>query len=332
MSAKELLLSKRAATVSLALGVILLAVKFWAFNLTHSQAIFSDAMESIVNVVASGLAVFVVNFASQPADRDHPYGHGKIEYFSAAFEGGLITFAAMLIFFEAVRSLIFKHQVEALGLGVYLTLATGTANMLLGLYLIWVGKKTGSLAIRANGQHLISDFWTSVAVVSGLILVKVTGLTWIDSAVALIGAAALGAMGVKLVRQSVGGLLDAEDRESLQHLVEIIGKHRPEGIIQVHHCRVIRAGRFHHIDAHVVVPEYWDVAEAHNRTEAFEAELIAQYPNEGELHLHVDPCRRAYCEECDITGCAIRMKNFVARRELTVDELTHPEEPVRSLN
>ncbi|MES2962964.1 MAG: cation diffusion facilitator family transporter [Bdellovibrionota bacterium] len=316
-----------ASYVSIVVGVVLLVMKFWAFRITQSQAVFSDAMESIVNVVAAGLAVLVVWIARKPADRDHPYGHGKIEFFSAAFEGGLIAFASILICAEAVQALLRGHSLRAPLVGLVVTIGAGLANAMLGLFLVRVGKRHKSISLEASGKHVLTDFWTSVGVAAGLILVPMTGLQWIDPVVALLMGLLLVRTGFGLVRRSVGGLLDEEDREILGHLLKIIGRERPSGIIQVHHVRVIRSGHFHHIDAHAVVPEFWDVSEAHEKTEQFEYRLIADYPYPGELHLHVDPCRRAYCRNCDVADCPIRQHAFEHVRQLSIEELTNPEEP-----
>ncbi|MES2856106.1 MAG: cation diffusion facilitator family transporter [Bdellovibrionota bacterium] len=320
-------LLSRASYISLVVSVLLLLAKFYAFNLTRSQAIFSDAMESVVNVVAAGLAIFVIWYARKPADQDHPYGHGKVEFFSAAFEGGLVAFASLLICFEAVRALYESRPINELGFGVLITLVTGGANAVLGLFLIRAGKKRQSAALEASGLHVLTDFWTSAGVALGLGLVVLTGKQWLDPVVALVMGLFLAKTGFGLVQKSVGSLLDAEDKELLEKLLNIIGTHRPTGIIQVHHARIMRSGHFHHIDAHAVVPEYWDVAEAHEKTEDFESELIRRYPYPGELHLHVDPCRRAYCRNCDVTNCPIRKHPFEHLRQLSIEELTNPEEP-----
>ena len=247
--------------------------------------------------------------------------------FSAAFEGGLIAFAAALICVEAVHAFTHGVAVNKIGVGIGVVFATGLGNLFLGLYLLYVGQKSHSITLMASGQHVISDFWTTLGVTSGLILVRVTGYAWIDPLSALLVGLVLAWTGLGLVRRSIGGLLDEEDREILGKLVKVLTKEQSQGIIQVHHTRVIRSGRYHHIDAHVVVPEFWDVSKAHHETEAYEGRVIKEYPYDGELHFHVDPCRRAYCGVCDVAACPIRHQAFIERRSLSVEEMTNPEEP-----
>ncbi len=318
---------KLASLVSLIVSVGLLAAKFWAFNNTGSQAIFSDAMESIVNVVAAILVIFVVAYASQPADRDHPYGHGKIEHLSAAFEGGLISFAALMIIIDAIQSLITGHQLNNLNSGLMVVAGAGFVNLALGYFLITVGKRKNSKALDASGRHVISDFWTSLGVVVGLFLVKWTGLVWLDSVAAIIVSLFLAKTGVALVRESMAGLLDEESEDALQGVVEVISQNLSTSVIQVHHLKMIRSGQFHHIDAHLVVPEYWDVKAVHTNIESFENSIIKSYKYNLELHFHLDPCRRAYCRYCNVPECPIRKESFEKRLPIDVGQLTDPEEP-----
>ncbi len=324
-------LLKRASYISLGVSLFLLAIKLWGYRLTHSQAVLSDALESIVNVVAAGLAIFVVWYARKPADKDHPYGHGKAEFFSAAFEGGLITFASILITVEAIRALLQNHEVAQANIGVAITLGTGIGNLFLGAYLLRMGRKANSATIEASGHHVLSDFWSSAGIAIGLALVAVTHIQWLDPVIALLMGGYLAITGFSLVSKSLGALLDGEDQEILKNLASLVGRERPSGIIQLHHVRVMRSGSYHHIDAHAVVPEYWDVAEAHDKTDAFETLLMRDYPHPGELHLHVDPCRRAYCRNCDVLECPIRKHPFDHLRQLSIDELTNPEEPKQFL-
>ena len=310
----------RAGWISLVLGVVLLGVKYAAYLLTGSTAILSDALESIVNVVAAVFAIAVLIVARWPADRSHPYGHGKVEYFSAAFEGGLIAFAALLIIYQGVSTLLVGVEIRSLNTGLLITLAAGGVNALLGLFLIRTGKKHHSLTLVADGKHVLSDFITSAGVAVGLGLVLITGRPWIDPVVAIVVGANLAWTGASLLREAAAGLLDAEDRGLLERLVGAINANLVPGIIRVHHLRAIRFGRFTHVDAHLVVPEFWTVEEAHDLGDAFEQRVFDTLPFEGEIVFHVDPCHRLFCTACNVEDCPIRLAPFAAKPPITLDE------------
>jgi cation diffusion facilitator family transporter len=318
----------RAALISFGAGTVILGVKFWAYHLTLSTAVLSDALESIVNVVAAVFAVGGVVFAGKPADRSHPYGHGKIEFFSAAFEGGLIAFAAVLVMIQAVRGFVGGGELKELNRGLMLVVGAGTLNGVLGWFLVSTGKKFHSLTLVADGKHVLSDFWTSAGVVVGLLLVRLTGVRWIDPVVAGILGLNLAWTGWKLVRQAAGGLLDEEDAEMVRRLVSAADAGSGSGIIWVHNLRAIRAGRFVHVDAHIVVPMFWDVSRAHDATDDFEQRVIQVCGLKGEIVIHTDPCRQLYCAQCDLPECPVRREPFRARPALTVEEAVHPDPPL----
>jgi cation diffusion facilitator family transporter len=324
-SQTDLRLRLTAGAVSLVVGSGLLVAKYTAYALTGSTAILSDAMESIVNVVAAVFALGGLLFAGRPADRSHPYGHGKIEFFSAAFEGGLIAFAAVMIVYQAGVSLLHGVEVRQLDLGLTITGAAGVANLALGGFLVRTGRRASSLTLVADGQHVLSDFWTSLGVVVGLLLVRMTGVLWLDPLVAAIVGINLAWTGLRLVRHAAGGLLDEEDTALLQKLLVALNASLVPGIIRVHNLRAIRAGRFSHIDAHLVVPEFWSVESAHDAADAFERQVIKACGIEGEIVFHTDPCRRLYCARCDIPACPIRVEPFQSRPALTVEEIVQPD-------
>lgn len=315
------------ATLSVLVSSLLMSLKFWGFHITRSQAVFSDAMESIVNVIASILAFFVVYIAAQPADEDHPYGHGKLEYFSAAFEGGLITFAAVIIFFEAAQQIWTVATPKNLDQGILVVFGAGVINLLLGLFLLMTSSRMQSSALKASAHHVLSDFWTSAGVIVGLFLAKVTGLWWLDSLTAIFIGLFLGWTGIKLVRSAGGALMEEKDKVLLEHLVDLFNQYRTPDIIQIHHVRIIRSGRFHHIDAHVVCPEFWDIAIAHQRTNDFEFKIIDGYQYGGEIAFHVDPCRRVYCRQCAVEKCPIRRHPLESQNQFSLVELMNPNEP-----
>ena len=320
----------RAGVLSLVVGVALLGAKFFAYGITGSTAILSDALESVVNVVAAIFALGGLIFAGRPADRSHPYGHGKIEFFSAAFEGGLIAFAAVLIVYQAVQGFIRAPEIRQVDVGLGITLGVGLANAALGLYLVGTGRKAHSLTLVADGQHVLSDFWTSLGVVIGLGLVKLTGQMWFDPLVAALVGLNLAWTGVRLVRRAAGGLLDEEDTELLGRFLKVIDASAREGIVRIHHLRAIRVGRFNHVDAHLVVPEFWSVERAHELAETFEWIVIEKLGLEGEIVFHTDPCRREYCAVCDLPDCPIRIAPFVARAPLSIEEAVRPDTQVRA--
>ena len=315
------------AWITLAIGLILMGVKFLAYSFSQSKGILSDALESIVNVLTGIVGIWVAHISALPPDDNHPYGHGKIEYFSAAFEGGLIFFAAVIIAGDAVRSFFSGHELRDLNVGLILICSAGIANGCLGWALKKVGERTHSLALVGSGEHILSDFWTTVGVVIGLLCVKLTGFVWLDLVAAIAVAVHLGWVGSRLIWKSVQGLMDTGDEKILERLCSLMERHRAEGIIRVHHTRVIQVGAYHHVDAHVVVPEYWSVSEAHDVTDHFEHAVFQDSPTPGEIVFHVDPCRRAYCQQCDVRACPVREGEFRTRTPFTLSEIIRREEP-----
>lgn len=311
----------KAALLSLFFAVLILVIKFAAYFRTHSTAVLSDAVESIVNVVAASLALVMMRQATAPADREHPYGHGKLEYFSAAFEGSLIFFAALVIFVESYKVLIAGSQVRDLDLGMIMMVIAGVLNLGIGSYVLRIGQRYHSDALRASGKHILSDVITTIGALVGLLLVKFTNLVWIDPVVAMIVAVQLCYSGFKVMRENFGALMDEQEPETLKLLAQAIVQTREAGVIDIHHLRVMRNGRFHHVDAHVVFPEFWDVKLAHEKAREFEQAIVQAYPFDGEIAFHIDPCERKFCKNCDCPNCPIRREPFSHLKELTVEEI-----------
>jgi cation diffusion facilitator family transporter len=237
----------------------------------------------------------------------------------------MIVFAALLILYEAVSALIGGSDLQQLDLGIWITAAAGLANGALGVYLVKVGRRHDSLTLVADGKHVVADFWTSVGVVVGLVLVEWTGLRWLDPLAAIVVACWLLRTGVGLVRTAAGGLLDEEDSDLVRRLVGLLEPHLTQGVIRVHQLRAIRAGRFHHVSAHLVVPEFWTVERAHDLAESLAARVVRELGNEGELTFHTDPCQRTYCRMCDVEACSVRVQPYAGRPPLTPDEAVRPD-------
>ena len=314
----------RVVLLSIGAGVFILGVKFYAYAVSHSAALLSDAIESVVNVLAAVFALGAVIFADKPADREHPYGHGKIEHFSAVFEGGLISLAAVIIAWEAVDTLWHGAKLEHIGLGLGLNFFAGLLNGLLGFFLVRMGRHQRSKAIEADGHHVLSDFWTTLGIAAGLILVWITGLRWLDPLMALAVSGLLAYTGFKLVRSSSQALLDMEDPELLASLIAIINRTRPVDIIAIHELRTMRSGRYTHVDIHMVLPEFYPIVKAHDLAENFGRSIIQEASLEGELHTHVDPCQRSWCRRCGVDPCPVRQEAPAEDSSITLDAATSP--------
>jgi len=312
-----------AILTSLLVAIGLMAVKFYTYRLTHSAAVLSDALESIINVVAAAFAVVSVWMAAQPPDADHPYGHGKIEYFSAGFEGALIIFAAIGIFKTGISQLAKPHPLPNLQMGLVILLAASVVNLLLGVMLVRVGKRTNSLTLIADGRHVLTDVYTSAGIVVGLVLVYWTGWLWMDGALAcLVGLHILFA-GLKLVRQSFSGLMDASDPNLLDEISRLLEHHRKPVWIDIHQLRAWRSGNFVHIDLHLVLPRDLFLENAHSEAKIVERMLVDHFEGNAGVLVHMDPCDDPECVVCTQYRCNLRSRESEApivwdRERLTV--------------
>ena len=312
----------RIAILSIVAGICVLGLKYLAFVLSNSVALKSDAIESIVNVVAAVFALGAVIFAGKPADKEHPYGHGKIEHFSAVFEGGLISLAAVFILLEAAKGLIHGVELKDLGRGLAVNLLAGALNGLLGWFLLTQGRKMRSKALEADGHHILSDFWTTIGIAVGLLAVKFTGIKLLDPVMAMVVGLLLARTGFRLVKESSQALLDMEDPETLGKVLEAMNRVRTGDIIALHELRTFRSGRYTHVDVHIVVPEYYPVRLAHDLCEEFGKKALEDRGIEGEMHTHVDPCGRLYCDRCPVESCAIRLAPKTISNIFTLEEAT----------
>jgi cation diffusion facilitator family transporter len=296
----------RAATVSLTVGASLFLVKALAWWWTGSAALGADALESTVNVLAAGFALFAVRFGAEAPDEAHPYGHGKVEQLSAAFEGGLVGLAALGILANGAQALLAGATPTDLGSGLALSTLAAGVNSVLGAWLLAQGRRHGSAALRADGHHVLSDVWTSVGVVLGLGLAAATGWWWLDPALALAFGALLAVQGARLTREAASALIDEQDPDLVQSVYLAFSKVNLPGVSHLHRARLLQAGRWAHVDAHVVVPRFWSVAQAHAAAAQVEAALLAELGRPGEVALHLDPCQPEHCPGCALQGCPSR--------------------------
>ena len=317
-----------AGRLSLAVGALVFAAKVAAWIVTGSVAVFSDAMESIVNVVAALLLVWSLRMAAQPADRDHPYGHGKAEFLSVGIEGALIIVAAVLIGVQALRDLVVGGAPQRLDTGIAIVAGASLLNAGLGLHLLRTGRRTRSLALVADGRHILTDVWTSAGVLVGLIAVELTGRLWLDPLVALAVAANIVRVGWQLVSRAVGGLLDEADEALLAKLAAALEASRRPEWIDVHGLRAWRSGAEAHVDLHLVVPRYFDAERLHHVQEAVEAQLQQAAAMPAEAVVHFDPCRAHECPRCAMPACPVRAAPLEARRVIDAAYATRADADV----
>ena len=303
----------RLQAIVLLAGLVLMGIKFVAWRATQSNAILSDALESIVNVVAGAFALYALVLAAKPRDRDHPYGHGKVEFISAGIEGGLVGIAGIAIVIGAVLALIKGHTVRELDVGIVLTAVAGGLNLLMGLVLKRRGRKARSITMEASGTHLLSDAWSTLAMLVSLALVRITGLQWLDSLFALGFGCFILVQGILVLRRAVAGIMDETDRDAAGALVSLIEAHRRPQWVDLHNFRVIQFGRTLHIDCHVTLPWYYTLERAHEEIAAIERLVNEQGACDVELFIHMDPCIPASCTICALEGCPQR-KAAQARR------------------
>ena len=299
-------------------GLVLMLVKFAAWRITGSNIALSDALESIVNVAAGGFAMYSLFLAAKPRDREHPYGHGKVEFISALLEGSMVGLAGLLIIYRAVEAWFTGVEVEELGSGIALIAFAGLTNGVLGMILRTRGKRTHSLTMEAGGTHLLSDAWTSAAAVTGLVAIHFTGIHALDSIFAIGIALFILWQGVQLVRRSIGGIMDETDMTVAAELVRIIDEQRHPAWIDLHNFRLIKFGSTLHIDCHVTLPWYYTLERAHEEITELDELVNRGSGREVECFIHMDPCVPTSCPVCKIQNCPVRQAPFIKQVKWTL--------------
>ncbi len=311
MTDETVLENRRVQRIAVYAGLVLLIIKFLAFFITNSNAILSDALESIVNVGAGAFGLFALRFSSRPRDYDHPYGHGKIEFLSAGFEGGLILLAGLGIVGKSIYNFFEPQELSQLDIGILLAGGAGLINYILGFVLERKGKQNKSIVLVAGGKHLKSDAYTSLGLILGLAIVFWTGYVWLDNLVAIVFGAIIIYTGYKVLRQAFAGIMDEQDPELIQDLVVNLNKKRQPDWIDLHNFRIIKYGAKLHIDCHLTIPWYYTVAEAHDTVEDFENTVFDLEKNTLELFVHTDPCTPFSCNICQIKDCKVRQEPYI---------------------
>ena len=300
-------------------AVLLFLIKIIAFFLTRSVAILTDALESTVNVIAGFVGLYSLYIASKPKDTDHPYGHGKAEFLSAAVEGTMIIVAGFIIIYEAIDNFIDPHNLQKLDWGILLVSITAAINYIVGFISLRNGKKNNSLALIASGKHLQSDAYSTLGLVVGLAIIYFTGKVWLDSAVAILFAFIIIYTGYKILRSSIAGIMDEADSDLLKKLISLLNSNRRENWVDLHNLRVIKYGGQLHVDCHLTIPWYLNISEAHQEIDSLTSLVKKELGDSVEFFVHTDPCLDFSCSICTKADCSVRKHPFTKRVDWTLE-------------
>ncbi len=307
-----------------------MGVKFFAWWVTNSNSILTDALESIINVAGGTFGLFSLYVANLPRDRNHPYGHGKIEFISAGFEGGLIFIAGLTIIIKSVYNLFHPQELEQLGLGILIVLISGLVNFLMGLALTRRGLRIHSLVMEASGKHLQSDAYSSAGLLVGLGVIYLTGIGWLDNVVAIIFGGIILFTGFRLTRTAVAGIMDEADYHLISGIIDALRDQRHPDWIDVHNFRIIKYGMTLHIDCHLTLPWYYEIRQGHIRVKELEKAIAQRSDQPIELFIHADPCDPpTACKICQKTDCPVREAPFEAAIEWSLENFMHNDKHYR---
>lgn len=319
-------LKQRVQKWIVSISVLILVGKFLAYHLTNSVGILTDAMESIVNVAAGFISLYSLWFAAKPKDKAHPFGHGKVELISASIEGLLIAVAGALIIYEGMKRLFEPAAIQKLDVGIIIIAVAGAINYLMGWYSIRIGKRHHSMALVAGGRHLQSDTYSTIGLVAGLILLYITKISWIDSALALIFGTIIIYTGASILRATIANLMDKADNSLLQEMAQTISDHRRQDWIDVHNTKSIKYGSYIFVDCDLTLPWYYNIKESHEACDLLTETLTDKFPGRIQVSVHSDPCDDSLCTRCPLESCTYRKHPFVQVQELSLASITQSDE------
>lgn len=303
-------------------GIILFFIKVAAFYLTNSVGILSDALESTVNIITGFVTLKSLQFAIKPRDEDHPYGHGKVELITASIEGILIGIAGILIIIEAIKRLGSPVTVVQMDIGIYLLLFTSIVNYLMGKYSIKEGQKSNSIGLIAGGKHLISDTYSTLALIGGLVIYKFSGLQWIDSVLAIIFGIFILITGFNVLRTTLNGLMDEADVTALGILIGHLEEHKSPSWIYIHKLTYLKFGSVSHVDLHLTVPWYFDMRKSKYEIQSLKKIISNHLPEDDvDISIQSEPCEYVMCKTCRV-DCYDRKHPFDHDMPWTVELIT----------
>ena len=304
-----------------ALTVVVFALKVVVFLMTHSLSVLSDTLESVVNIVATIVGSYSMYIAAKPKDKDHPYGHGKAEFVSAAFQGSLIIGVGCLIIYESIQSYFNPGTLHNLGNGFWLLIVIALINISTALFVMRMGKKNKTTTLVTSGKLFLIDFFTTFSVAIGLLILIFTGIQKVDSIIAILLGGWVLYDGYKILRASLAGIMDEADMALLENVIAEINTNRNNQWIDLHNLRVIKYGSLLHIDCHLTMPWYFNVHEAHQNMDQFTDLIKSKFGDSVEFFIHIDGCMPFSCAICSIAACDKRQNAFQKKLNWTMENV-----------
>jgi cation diffusion facilitator family transporter len=299
-------------------SVILFLGKLVAYYLTDSVGILTDALESTVNVLTGFISLYSISIALKPRDENHPFGHGKIESISASVEGFLILLAGLIIIFEAIKRLFNPIEIQQLDIGIIIIAIAGIINYILGYYSIKTGKAHESIALVSGGKHLQSDTYSTIGLVIGLVLLLITKINWLDSAIAIIFGSIIIYTGFRILKKTTSNLMDQADFKILEEIKNLLWKNRTSNWINIHNLKLVKYGDTYHIDCDLTLPWYMNISDAHKEGDSIEELISDSFTANIDFTIHTDACHNDLCQYCKISNCKYRTKDFIEELNWTI--------------
>jgi cation diffusion facilitator family transporter len=318
-------INMRFQRMALFVGFALFIVKVVAYWITNSNAILTDALEGLVNILGAGFGVLSLWYSKIPRDKNHPYGHGKIEFISSGFEGLLILVAGGSMVAKAIYSMFFPHDVTINWEGLVLVTFAGIVNYIMGRSMVVQGEKVDSVQLQAGGKHLISDGYSTAGLLVGLAIVWFTGLDALDNVLAIALGAIIGVTGIRIIRKSFAGVMDEADPGLLIKVSEVLEAQRRPAWVDVHNFRMVSYGATVHLDAHITLPWFFTLQESHEEVDKFEDLLHQVFPDKIESSIHAEPCLPTSCKICAFENCPHRKFDFEQRIIWNSDHILEDE-------
>ena len=293
-------------------SILIFIGKLIAYFLTNSVGILTDALESTVNVITGLISLYSIYISIIPKDKNHPFGHGKIEFLAASLEGFLIILAGLIVYFESVKRIFDPSEISRLDIGIIIVAVTGALNYFVGSYSIKIGRKNKSIALVSGGKHLQSDTYSSIGLVIGLTLLYLTKIAWLDSVIALVFGTIIIITGYRILRETTSNLMDELDFELVEEISELLNKNRTVDWLDIHNLKLVKYGASYHITCDLVLPWFTNITDSHDEGIKINDIIINNFSDDIVFTVHTDDCRKAFCKVCKKNDCPDRRSDFVA--------------------